>query len=109
MMKDIEACFIGRVGTDAVELRTSAGGKLWASFSIVVGDGDEAQWVKLVVFGERAQQLAGHLHKSDRVYVEGRLKLDTWTGKVARSALVLRSRRGVSSAWARLAGTSRPS
>jgi single-stranded DNA-binding protein len=35
----------------------------------------------VVAFGDRAQQLAGHHHKGDRIYAEGRLKLDTWTGK----------------------------
>src|SRR5258708_26560087 len=68
------------MGTEP-ELKTSQAGKPWTSFSACVGDGDEAQWLKLVVFGDRAQQLAGHLHKCERVYVEGRLKLDTWTGK----------------------------
>ncbi len=80
-MKDIEAAFVGRVGTEAVELRTSAGGKTWSSFSVVVGDGDGAQWVKVAVFNERAAQLAGHLKKGARVYVEGRLKLQSWTSK----------------------------
>jgi single-stranded DNA-binding protein len=80
-MNGIETAFIARVGTDTIEVKTSQAGKPWASFSACVGDGDEAQWVKLVVFGDRAQQLAGHLHKGDKIYAEGRLKLDTWTGK----------------------------
>ena len=64
MMKDIEACFIGRVGTDAVELRTSAGGKLWRASALLSATATKRNG-KAVVFGERAQQLAGHLHKSD--------------------------------------------
>ena len=39
------------------------------------------QWVRVAVFGDRAQELADSLHKGDQIYVEGRLKLDTWTGK----------------------------
>lgn len=69
-MHGIETAFIARVGTDTIEVKTSQR----ASFSACVGDGDEAQWVKVVAFGDRAQQLAG-LHKGDRIYAEGRLKL----------------------------------
>jgi single-strand DNA-binding protein len=79
-MNGIETAFIARVGTEP-ELKSSQAGKPWAAFSACVGDGDEAEWVKLVVFGDRAQQLAGHLHKGDRIYAEGRLKLEAWTGK----------------------------
>jgi single-strand DNA-binding protein len=79
-MNGIETALIARVGTEP-ELKTSQAGKPWAAFSACVGDGDEAQWIKLVVFGDRAQQLAGHLHKGDRIYAEGRLKLEAWTAK----------------------------
>jgi single-strand DNA-binding protein len=79
-MNDIETASIARVGTEP-ELKVSQAGKPWTSLSACVGDGDEAQWVKVVAFGDRAQQLAGHLHKGDKIYAEGRLKLDTWTGK----------------------------
>src|SRR5262245_22506447 len=77
----IEACFIARVGSD-VDVRTSQAGKLWASFRACVGDGKDAeaqQWVQIAVFGDKANSLA--IAKGDRVYVEGRLKLESWTGK----------------------------
>jgi single-stranded DNA-binding protein len=76
----IETAFIANVGSEP-ELKTSAAGKIWAAFSACVGDGEDAQWLRVAVFGDRAQQLAGHLHKGDKIYAEGRLKLDTWTGK----------------------------
>jgi single-strand DNA-binding protein len=79
-MNGIETAFIGRVGKEP-ELKTSAAGKAWTSFTACVGDGDEAQWVRIAVFGECAEHLAGHLLKGDRVYVEGRLKVDTWTAQ----------------------------
>jgi single-stranded DNA-binding protein len=79
-MNAIETAFIARVGTEP-ELKVSQAGKPWTSLSACVGDGDEAQWVKVVAFGDRVQQLAGHLNKGDRIYAEGRRKLDTWTGK----------------------------
>ena len=45
-MKDIEAAFVARVGSE-LELKTSAAGKPWTSVN--VGDGDEVQWLRLVV------------------------------------------------------------
>ena len=76
----IETAFIANVGSEP-ELKTSAAGKPWAAFSACVGDGENAPWLRAADFGDRAQQLAGHLHKGDKIYAEGRLKLDTWTGK----------------------------
>ena len=35
----------------------------------------------MALFGETAQRLAQALHKGDRVYVEGTIKLNSWTGK----------------------------
>ena len=48
-MKDIEATFVARVGSE-LELKTSAAGKPWTSVN--VGDGDEVQWLRLAVFGD---------------------------------------------------------
>jgi single-stranded DNA-binding protein len=80
-MHGIETAFIARVGTDTIEVKTSQAGKPWASSSACVGDGEDDQWLRVADFRDRAQQLAGHLHKGDKIYAEGRLKLDTWTGK----------------------------
>jgi len=74
---NIECACIGRVAA-APELKTSAGGKPWASFNVAVGQGDEAQWLRVVVFGDTAERLAGTLVKADRVYVEGALTMNTW-------------------------------
>jgi single-strand DNA-binding protein len=79
MNGNIECAFIGRVGKEP-ELKTSSTGKAWAAFTCAVGSDDETQWVRVAVFGDRAEQLAGSLVKGDRV-CEGRLKLDTWTSK----------------------------
>ena len=76
-MNGIESAFCATVGTEP-ELKTSQAGKPWASFNVCVGNGDEAQWVRLAVFGVRAEELSEHLHKGDRIYVEGRLTLRTW-------------------------------
>ena len=79
-MNSIEAALTGRLGTDP-ELKISQAGKPWAAFNVGVGEGDNLQWVRIAVFGERAQELSAILRKGDRVYVEGRLQLNQWTDK----------------------------
>jgi single-stranded DNA-binding protein len=79
-MSSIETAFTGRVGQEPT-LRESKAGKPWLSFSVAVGEDENVQWVQIAVFGSRAEELAGSLKKSDRVYVEGRLRLNTWTGR----------------------------
>jgi single-strand DNA-binding protein len=90
MNGNIEAAFIGRVGSDP-ELRTSQAGKPWMKLIVAVGSDDATQWVKVVAFGARAEALAGTLLKGDRAYVEGTIRLETWTDKEgkARSGLSL--------------------
>jgi single-strand DNA-binding protein len=77
-MNTIECAFIGRLGRDP-ELRHSQAGKPWLPLNLAVGDKEQTEWVKVAVFNTRATELAGTLHKGDRVYVEGRISLDTWT------------------------------
>jgi len=84
----IEVAFIGRAGQDAGELKVSAAGKPWARLSLAVGADDATQWVSVAVFGEVAQRLCQTLHKGDRLYVEGTLRL---AGAMARSARAYRS------------------
>jgi single-strand DNA-binding protein len=80
MNGNIEAAFVGRVGTEP-ELKTSQAGKPWASLNVAVGSDHDVQWVRVAVFGETGERLAGHLHKGDKLYVEGTIKLNTWTDK----------------------------
>ena len=63
-----------------MELRNSAAGKDWCRLSVGVGEGDAVTWVSVAVFEEKARALAG-IAKGVEVYVEGRLSLNTWTGK----------------------------
>jgi single-strand DNA-binding protein len=74
----IDCAFHGFVATDA-EAKTSKAGKGWTRLRVGVGQGDEIQWVSVAVFGKDAEA-AGALKKSDRVYVEGTVRLDSWTG-----------------------------
>lgn len=38
------------------------------------------QWIRCAVFGEIAELLARTAQKGDKVYVEGQLSMNTWTG-----------------------------
>jgi single stranded DNA-binding protein len=78
-MKGIHCALQGRLGQD-VELRRTATGKDWCRLSVGVGEGDEVTWVSVVVFEEKAKVLE-RTPKGVEVYVEGRISLNTWTGK----------------------------
>jgi single-stranded DNA-binding protein len=81
-MNSIEAALIGRVASETIEARTSAGGKLWTAFNVAVGDADSVQWVRVSVFGERAERLAAELKKGDKLYIDGHsLRLSEWVGR----------------------------
>ena len=84
-MRGIQAAFTGKVGRDA-ELKTSKHGKPWLSFSVAVDETSEeaTTWVRVAVFGELATRLHPELKKGTEVYCEGRLKLESWTGKDGR-------------------------
>jgi single-strand DNA-binding protein len=69
----------------AAELRATKKGKPWASFSLTVNTSEEddtaTTWVRVAYFGTDAEALAGKLIKGTEAYIEGGLKLDTWTAK----------------------------
>jgi len=76
----IEACFTARLGC-YLELRHVKNGSLpMLAFSAAIEDGQPADhvpvtWVRVVVFGESAEQMAPRLLKGHKVYVEGKLRL----------------------------------
>jgi single-stranded DNA-binding protein len=74
----IECAFFGFCARDA-DARTSQAGKPWVRLSIGVGKDDAVQWVQVAVFG-KATEKAAALKKSDRCYIEGTIKLDSWRG-----------------------------
>jgi single-stranded DNA-binding protein len=73
----IECAFFGTVGRDA-EAKTSKNGKPYLRFSARDGDGDQGQWISVMYFGDDAAELGTKILKDTRVYVEGRLQLNTW-------------------------------
>jgi len=74
----IDAAFFGFLAADA-ETKVSKTGKTWVRLRVGVGKDDDLQWVSVAVFGQAAE-VAAKLKKGDRCYVEGSIKIDTWTG-----------------------------
>jgi single-stranded DNA-binding protein len=74
----IDCAFYGFLAADA-EPRTSQAGKQWVRLNVGVGKDDDVQWVSVAVFGKAAEN-AAKLRKCDRIYVEGTIKLNGWTG-----------------------------
>jgi single-stranded DNA-binding protein len=74
-MNGIECAFEARLAADP-ESKTSAAGKPWARLRCAVGDGDATQWVNVACFGDQATQATSVLHKGDRVYCEGTIRLE---------------------------------
>lgn len=83
------AQMIGNLGNDP-ELKYSASGSPFLRFNVATNgrvksqDGqweDKTEWVRVTVFGQRAESLTNYLHKGMRVYVDGRLEAKPWTAK----------------------------
>jgi single-strand DNA-binding protein len=89
-MSGIEAAFFGALGRDG-ESKTSKNGKPYLRLNVRAGDGDGdgAQWVSVLAFDERATERADAFVKGARVYVEGSIQIQEWTGQdgVKRSGL----------------------
>jgi single-strand DNA-binding protein len=83
----LKCTIIGNLGSDP-ELRYSAGGQAFLRFNVASNfrarspEGewrDKTEWVRVTLFGQRAESLANLLKKGTRVYVEGRLEARPWT------------------------------
>ena len=80
---------IGNLGTDP-EMRYTPNGNAVTSFRLAVSrsytprDGErrqETEWFRIVAWNQQAESCNQFLQKGKRVYVEGRLKSDTWEGR----------------------------
>lgn len=85
----LKASVIGNIGS-APEMKYSANGSPFLRFSVAsngrVRDqqgnwSDETTWVRVTVFGQRAESLSKLLDKGTRVFVDGRLEARPWTGQ----------------------------
>jgi single-strand DNA-binding protein len=83
----LKATIIGNLGNDP-EMRYSAAGAAFLRFNVASNyrarspEGewqDKTEWVRVTVFGQRAESLSQYLKKGSRVYVEGRLEARPWT------------------------------
>jgi len=83
----LKAAVIGNLGNDP-EMRYSAGGAAFLRFNVASnfrarspeGEWQEkTEWVRVTVFGQRAETLAQYLKKGMRVFVDGRLEARPWT------------------------------
>ena len=81
---------IGNLGKDP-EVRYSSGGQAVANLRIATSRSwtdkqsgqrkEETEWHDVEVWGKQAEQCGEFLSKGRQVYVEGRLKTDTWDDK----------------------------
>lgn len=80
---------IGHLGRDP-ELRYTSSGTPVCDFSVAVSrrwntrDGqqqDETEWFRITAWNRLAETCANYLTKGQQVYIEGRIKLDRWTGQ----------------------------
>lgn len=83
----LKASIIGNLGSDP-ELRYSASGSAFlrmniaSNYRVRAESGewqDRTEWVRVTVFGARAESLSNLLKKGARVYVDGRLEARPWT------------------------------
>jgi single-stranded DNA-binding protein len=74
----IECALFGALTRDA-DHRTSKNGKPFTLLNVVVGDGDGRQFVSVIVFADAATATA-RLEKGARVYCEGKIEINEWTG-----------------------------
>jgi len=88
----LKASVIGNLGTDP-ELRYSPSSapslrvNVASNFRVRTPEGeweDRTEWVRMIVFGQRAESLAQHLKKGMRVFIDGRLEARPWTDRENR-------------------------
>ncbi len=83
----LKASVIGNLGGDP-ELRYSSDGRAFLRMNVASNYGakgqggaweDRTEWVRVTVFGQRAERLAPLLRKGARIYADGRLEARPWT------------------------------
>lgn len=85
----LKAAIIGNLGGDP-EMRYSADGRptlrmnVASNYRARTPEGewqDRTEWVRVTVFGQRAETLGQHLRKGMRIYAAGRLEAHPWTDR----------------------------
>lgn len=94
-MEGIKTAFEGRISAPD-GLKFTAGGTAALSFGVVVAVDKKgtAQWLRVTIWGDLAEELAPVLEKGMEVYVEGDLTLNEWeAGGEKRHGLSISARR----------------
>jgi len=85
----LKASVIGNIGGDP-QLQFSPSGQPFlrvnvaSNYRVRTPEGEwqeRTEWVRVTVFGNRAETLAQHLRKGMRVYADGRLEARPWTDR----------------------------
>lgn len=83
-MPFIKTQAIGRLTRD-VELRVTPGGKAICQFGLAVnskfGQTEDVVFIDVEAWEKRAETVAKYFKKGDPIYIEGRIKQDTWDDK----------------------------
>ncbi len=88
---------IGNVGNDP-EMRYTPSGTAVTTFSLATNrvyttsDGErreETEWFRVSAWGRLAEQCNNYVTKGRKVYAEGRLRSDTWTGNDGQTRVSL--------------------
>jgi single-stranded DNA-binding protein len=80
MSGGIECAFFGALSRDA-ELKTSRAGKQYLRLNVRVGENDGAQWVSVMAFDPAAITVVDKMIKGARIYCEGRVEINEWSGQ----------------------------
>ncbi len=84
----LKLTLIGNLGSDP-DMRYSANGSPLLRFNVAgnyrakndAGEWeDRTEWVRVTVFGNRAESLSNLLRKGSKVFIDGRLEARPWTG-----------------------------
>ena len=78
-MSYIEAAVMGRLGGPPTQRHTQ-GGKPYVTFTIAVTDkgSEDTEWVNVSAFEDVAAQMPADAAKGERVYIEGRARVNRW-------------------------------
>jgi single-strand DNA-binding protein len=85
----LKAIVVGNIGSEP-ETKYTADGRAILTFSVASnyraknGQGnwdDFVEWIRVTVFGKRAESLAEHLKKGTKVYVDGQLTARPWVDR----------------------------
>lgn len=111
MSNGVSVNVIGNVTKDP-ELRFSANGRAWATFSVAVNEvgrtasGERTEsttYLDCKVFGDQAEHLVESVTKGTRVFIEGKIRDEKWTdssGNERKTKTVYIDEIGISIRWA---------